>query len=48
MNPFDRSYTGCRRFRKGTAPMESFTLVIMCHNVFATFTTAMIHAVYRR
>lgn len=48
MNPFEKSYTGCRRFRKGTAPIESFTLVIVRHNGFATFAKAVIHAVYRR
>ncbi|WP_233165190.1 hypothetical protein [Mycobacterium sp. AT1] len=37
MNPFEKSYTGCHGFRKGTAPMGSFTLVIVRHNGFATF-----------
>ena len=48
MNPFERSYTGCRGFRKGTAPMESFTLVIVRHNGFADGAVAMIHTGYRR
>jgi hypothetical protein len=48
MNPFEKSYTGCRRFRKGTEPMASFTLVIVRHNGFAEDVAVVIHAGYRR
>jgi len=48
MNPFEKSYTGRHELRKGTAPMESFTLVIVRHNGFAERMTVMINAGYQR